>query len=645
MNINQAFEAVGPKIRAKAVSQLNIPGLTYVTQCKFNFTRGLLAGLIGLASAISHAEPLETTPGRGLEEPTNEPASGKGLEETTNFKKWAKGRILIMPRAGLPEKELAKILNAHGGKGRKIGQSNLYIVDLPGNASEESVVARLSHNPHIKSAELDYLVSPDLIPNDPYYFNTWHLPKIGAAEAWDDSQGSAVTVAILDSGVDSAHPDFAGRIVPGWNFYDNNSNTSDVYGHGTKVAGAAAAGTNNGTGVSGIAGQSKIMPIRVTSTTGSGYVSMLSQGTVWAADHGARVVNMSFGLIAGSSTIRNAAQYMKNKGGLVVVSAGNTGLNESYSPTTTLIAVSATDSNDMKASWSSYGNFVSMSAPGVGIWTATRGGGYGAVSGTSFASPVTAGVVALMMSGAPTLQNTKIESLLFSTAVDLGNMGRDPLYGYGRVNAAAAVRAAIAATPTLDIQDPVVSISSPLADATVSGLVPVNVAARDNVGVKHVELRVNTTTVAIDGSAPFGFTWDSNGAPNGRANLVAYAFDAAGNMAESDPVSVNVANVNVTVSKDITPPVVKIINPVAGNVSGNVKITVNATDNSAASGIKLYIYIDGVMKAVGSGSTLSYNWDTQSNTNTPAEQLVIKALAKDAADNTSSTSVNVIVTK
>ena len=147
-----------------------------------------------------------------------------------------------------------------------------------------------------------------------------------------------------------------------------------------------------------------------------------------------------------------------------------------------------------------------------------------------------------------------------------------------------------------DTQAPAVSITSPASGASVSGLVGINITASDNVGVARVELRVNSTTVAVDTSAPFAFTWDSGGVPNGMASLVAYAFDAAGNSKASTAVSVNVANGTTTVSKDTTAPQVKIVNPVAGNVSGNnVPISVNASDDSGASGITHMLYIDGVL--------------------------------------------------
>jgi thermitase len=492
-----------------------------------------LSGLIAFASFISHAAP----PAHANERAQNNFAGNALLENVHasrgSTEAWAKGRILVMPRAGLPAQALANILKEHEGKPRKIGQSDLYIVDLP-EYTEEGAIARLAHHPHLKFAELDHYVPPTLIPNDPYYPNGWHLPKIGSPAAWDSSQGSGITLAILDSGVDGKHPDLAAKMVSGWNFYDNNSNTSDVYGHGTKVAGAAAAITNNSTGVAGVAGQTKIMPIRITDTNGWGTWSGIANGLTWAADRGVRIANISFLGVTSSSSARSAAQYLKDKGGLVVVSGGNTGKQESYTNTTTMIVVTATDTNDIRASWSSYGDYIDLAAPGVGIWSTINGNGYGSVSGTSFSSPVTAGVIALMMAANGEMINTDIEQTLFSTAKDLGTTGRDPYYGHGRVDAAAAVRAVAIGTTSVDTEVPHVSIIDPLGGATVSGLVPVDIEATDNVGVVRTELWVNNTSVAVDTTAPFAFTWDSKGVTNGKASLIVRAFDAAGNAATSN---------------------------------------------------------------------------------------------------------------
>ena len=565
------------------------------------------------------------------------PTASAAQPPAAGAEQYARGRILVMPRAGLNADEFAKVLAPHGGRGRKVGQSNLHVVDLPGNGSEKAVIERLSKHPHVKFAELDRLVKSNFVPNDPYFGSEWHLSKVNAPAAWDLSQGSGVIIAILDSGVDGSHPDLAAQMVPGYNFYDNNTNTADVFGHGTAVAGVAAAASNNGTGVSGVAGLAKIMPVRVSDFNGWAYYSTITQGITYAADHGARIANASFAGVAGSASVQNAAQYMKSKGGLVFVSAGNNGVDENVAPTTTLIPVSATDEWDNRTSWSSYGNFVALSAPGI-TYTTSRGGSYQQWSGTSFSSPLSAGVAALMMSAKPSLDGAQIEKLMYSTAVDLGAPGRDIYYGYGRVDAGAAVRAAAGTVIAVDTQAPSVTISNLAASSTVSGAVPVNVNANDNVGVVRVELKVNGNTVAVDDAAPFAFSWNSAGVANGMANLVAHAYDAAGNVAASLPVAVNVANNVAPLLKDTTAPRLRIANPTSGRVSGNVTVSTSADDDSGAAGIRQFLYVDGVLVAKGTGSSMAYSWNSRKaakGTHT------IQATAMDAAGNSTTTSVNV----
>ncbi|MBK4735919.1 S8 family serine peptidase [Noviherbaspirillum pedocola] len=568
-------------------------------------------------------------------------AVGSASAAPAAAEQWAKGRILVMPRAGLPEQALAAIASTVGGHARKVGQSDLHIVDLPAGASETAAVQRLSQNPHIQFAELDRKVSAKFTANDPYFGSEWHLAKVNAPSAWDTTQGAGVTIAILDSGVDGSHPDLVPNLVAGYNFYDNNTNTADACGHGTAVAGTAAAVTNNGAGVAGVAGQAKIMPIRVAyfDTTYNecyAYYSTISNGLTWAADHGAKIANVSYGGVSASSSIISAAQYMQSKGGLVFVSAGNNGTQDTTTPTSSMIVVSATDPNDNLYSWSTYGSFVTLSAPGD-VWTTSNGSGYQEWMGTSFSSPLTAAVGALVMAANPNLTGASVQNILQSTAVDLGAAGKDIYYGYGRVNAAAAVQAALA-SPVADTTAPTASITSPGAGSSVSGVVPVSVSAADNVGVTSVQLTVNGTAVATSTSAPFSFSWDSTGVANGSATLVAYAYDAAGNKGASSSVTVNVANATTMVAKDTTPPVVSIVNPVPGMVSGTVSVNTNASDNNGTAGISQWIYIDGALKAQGTGATLSYSWNTRKVT---SGTHTIQAVAKDAAGNQSSTSVQV----
>ena len=356
--------------------------------------------------------------------------------------RWVSGRILVQTWPGTDEAELGALLQQHGGRNwRRLAGSTVHIVDVPARA-EQAVAAALAKNPRIKFAERDMLLPPAvIIPDDPYYPNAWHLDTINAPEAWDISFGNNVVVAVLDTGVDAAHPDLDGQLVAGWNMYDDNADTSDVHGHGTKVAGVVAAFSNNATGVTSIAWQAKIMPVRIAGTDGWASISTIASGLRWAADNGANIVNISYA-VSDSGTVTDAAEYMRSKGGLVFASAGNDGDQLTTPPNASIITVSATTSSDTKASWSNYGSVIDIAAPGSGIWSTKMGGGYGSVSGTSFSSPAAAAVAALIMASDPALGPDEVENVLKNTSDDLGSPGVDELYGYGRVNAAAATSSA-----------------------------------------------------------------------------------------------------------------------------------------------------------------------------------------------------------
>ena len=555
---------------------------------------------------------------------------------------WVPGRLLVQPRAGLPEAEFDKIVKQHGGKQvGKIEGVNVRIIQLPPQASEKAVEALLKNNKHLKFAERDMIVRPEGTANDTYYSSAWHLPKIGATTAWDVTTGDNVVIAVLDSGVDATHPDLAGRLIPGWNFYDNNSNTADVFGHGTLVAGSASANTNNGVGVASVAGNALIMPLRISATDGSASFSNMAKALTWAADKGAHVANISYQSVSGSATVASAAQYMKNKGGVTVVAAGNTGVEQTFAPTDTMISVSATTSSDAVASWSSYGSYVDVAAPGSGIWTTKKGGGYGSANGTSFASPVTAAVIAMMRSVNPVLPPADLEKILISTAVDLGTAGFDKKFGHGRINAAAAVSAAQSAKVS-DTSAPTVGIGAPIAGAKVSGLVAVDVSASDNVGVTRVELFVNGTKFASDTTAPYSFSWDSAAVADGNVSLTAYAYDAAGNFA-SRAVTVAVSNAvppsepEKTVA-DTVAPTASLINPTAGSTLSASKVAVSGAGVDNVGVVALRLYVDGKLETTVSGSKLSYSLNTR-KLSTGTHTIALEAV--DAAGNSGVQSVSV----
>ena len=502
--------------------------------------------------------------------------------------KYVEGQILVKPRAGLSDAQLEKILNkAKGRSVSKLQQIGAHIVKVPPQA-EDAVIRALSNNPHVDYAEKDRLVELSAItPDDPKYASQWHLPKIQAPTAWEASAGDGVTVAILDTGVEASHPDLVNNLVPGWNVVSNNSDTSPVMWHGTSVAGVVAATSNNALGVSSVAWGANIMPVRVSNTSdGVAQWSALASGILWAADHGAKVVNISYDVAIGSYLLNDAAQYLRSKGGVVVVAAGNANTDGGYSDDPYMITVAATTSSDAKASFSNYGNNIDVAAPGQDIYTTYLNGGYANTWGTSFASPTTAGVVALIMAANPRLTSNEVESILNSSADDLGSTGWDKYFGYGRVNAAAAVQMAMG-TSASDTQAPDVAISLPAYDSSVSGQVLVNVDASDNVGVSQVTLYADGQIVGSDSTAPYEFSWDSTQVANGNTTLTAYAYDAAGNTGISSGVAVNVQNQTTVV--DTTPPSVSILTPSGGQttVSGTVTVTVSAVDDTAVAKVSL----------------------------------------------------------
>lgn len=551
----------------------------------------------------------------------------------------ARGRILVAPQDNVSDTEFEADV-ARGG-GRALGRLrglNVRAVAVPAGA-EEAIAARLSRNPHVRFAEVDRLVEAGSLTNDPRFGSEWHLARINAAQAWDISMGAGVTIAILDSGVDATHPDLAGQLVPGWNFYDNNSNTADVNGHGTAVAGAAAAASNNGIGVASVAGAARIMPVRIADANAYAYWSTVAQGLTWAADHGARVANISYVGVSASATVRSAASYFRGKGGVVVVCAGNSSAMDNTPATDTMMVVAATDSNDLRAGFSTYGGFVDIAAPGVSILTTARGGGYQYWNGTSLASPIVAGTAALVLASRPDFSPAEVDATLLDSADDLGATGKDIYFGAGRVDAEIAVALAILTpVPVADTTAPSVSLASPTG-GTVSGIVTVAMNASDNVGVARVDLRVNGKTVATKTQAPYTVAWNSTSLQDGAATLTAAAYDAAGNEADSAAVAVSVANDSPAVAADTTAPTLTINNPVDGSrVSGMVLISTTAADDSGNAGITQVLSIDGAVAGSAIGADIHYKWNAKkarSGTHS------IEVTARDKAGNSVSRRVSV----
>ncbi|BCJ41847.1 hypothetical protein GCM10010168_75350 [Actinoplanes ianthinogenes] len=305
--------------------------------------------------------------------------------------------------------------------------------------------------------------------SDLYRSRQWDLGTMRAVDAWQTSTGAGVTVAVVDTGVDATNVDLSGKVLTGWDATtDKAGGNIDPNGHGTHVAGTIGAVTGNTIGVSSVAPDVKILPVRVLGANGSGYMSDAAEGIVWAADNGAQVINMSLGAGTKVTAVSNAIAYARGKGVTVIAAAGNEraqGSPISYPAADTgVIAVAATDSSDGVAPYSNAGSYVDVAAPGSAIlstYPAALGNSYGTMSGTSMASPHVAGLAALLKAAKPSLTPDQIEKAIETSAVDLGSAGKDNDFGYGRVDAVAALAAVAtpATAPTTSSPAPSPSVS------------------------------------------------------------------------------------------------------------------------------------------------------------------------------------------
>jgi len=357
----------------------------------------------------------------------------------------------------------------------------------------ERTLTMLQRDPTFVSAEPDSQMS--ILSQPPYFNSQWGITAVASSSVSSTTQGMNVTVAVIDSGVDASHPDLAGKVINGVDYRDGfsylnettnlidncvsytNANYSgtgrtkpvhvdfgkyDPNGHGTHVAGIIA---SNGIGVRSVAPQAKIMPVRVLSEQGTGDMSDVACGIIYAANNGAQVINMSLGFEPSviptvpdeNAAIRAAVEYAISKNVVVVAATGNdgtTGVSFLPADLPNVIGVGAvySSSDNSIASFSNRGNFVDVVAPGVGIWSTcsanqiydvcTTSDGdsmYESLDGTSMATPFVSGLAALVLSMDGNLKNTDVASIITTSATDKGLAGPDQIYGYGLINAPAAI--------------------------------------------------------------------------------------------------------------------------------------------------------------------------------------------------------------
>jgi thermitase len=409
-------------------------------------------------------------------------------------------QILVKFQPGTTLPEAAQIHRQLGGQVKQtIPDIGVQVVTVPRGQAMAKAKA-YSANPNVAYAEPDFVAEAMGNPDDPYLDLQWGLTKVDASQAWDLTTGSkVVNIAILDTGVDLDHPDLAGKVISQINL-TNSGNADDVYGHGTHVAGIAAAMTDNGIGIAGLGYSSAIMDVKVLDDNGMGAYSWIVSGILWAADNGADIINMSLGGSFASSALEDAINYAWSKGVVVVAAAGNNGDTAPMYPAyyTNCIAVAATDANDARASWSNYGDWVDVAAPGVSIYSTLKNNGYGYMSGTSMASPYVAGLAALVFTTVSDTNgdgklNDEVRSRIEATCDDINVSG----IGSGRIDAYRAVQTGTATGTTAGtVTDSVTGV--PISGATVSDGVRVAVTGANG---EYVINRVPEGTYSVAASA------------------------------------------------------------------------------------------------------------------------------------------------
>lgn len=374
------------------------------------------------------------------------------------------GELIVGLRGKQDLRNIASVQGVQIKNTDQSGLETLRTVVVQVEAGQEADMAvKLRKREDTRFVEYNYIVHPALTPSDPLWPQQYGPSRINAEQAWDTTIGSSeVIIGIIDSGIDAGHPEFEGRVLAGYDFIEDDYLPQDECGHGTHVAGIAAAAGNNGEGIVGMNWNVKILPLRVLGGYCRGTTADLAEALVWAAEEGVDVVNLSVGIGAPSTLLENATYYAYQHGVALFAAAGNAGTSPLFYPAaySWVMAIGATDQNDVRANFSNTGDGLGLMAPGVDILSTTPRGEfyyhevlgteqkYGYLGGTSMASPFVAGTAALM-AGFPEFDTPdKIYQAMTETALDLGSPGYDQTTGYGLLQANDALQFSPTLTPT-----------------------------------------------------------------------------------------------------------------------------------------------------------------------------------------------------
>ena len=365
--------------------------------------------------------------------PAGAPREPEPMVRNSTVVRYDPNRVAVTFKPGVTRAQVSSVIsNAGGTLEEAIPEINAYLVGVEPEHRAEVLESLQSSGAVASAAKEPIAEAFDTSPDDTDWPQQDGLRVVGFPKAWDVTQGSSkIVVAVIDTGVDAKHPDLRGALVPGWDFVGNDADPSDDQGHGTAVAGVIAARSNNHVGGAGVCWRCLVMPIKVLDSKGSGDDTVIAAGIVWAVDHGARVLNLSLGGPGSSVELTNALTYASEKGVVVVAAAGNAGVTTQFFPAADphVVSVAATTVADHRYSWSNFGSWVRFAAPGCNI-APILGDGYGTFCGTSSATPVVAGLVALELSAQPAATAREVEDALARAAFPL-----PAFVQYGRIDA------------------------------------------------------------------------------------------------------------------------------------------------------------------------------------------------------------------
>jgi len=360
-----------------------------------------------------------------------------------------KREVTVKFKVNPNDNELAKIYQDINGKMKR--HWDHYWIFKSKTKETDRLIQYFTSRQDVEFAEPNFLLLPNKLPNDPLFMRyQWNLPMINADKAWNISQGNeSIIVAVVDTGVYLGHEDFQGKLVKGYNVLTDTNDAMDDNGHGSHVAGIISASTNNTIGIAGLSWNNKIMPIKAIGADGTGSSFDIAKGIRWAADNGARVINMSVGNYHPSGILHESIRYASNKGVVLVAASGNDNTDQPSFPAAypEVISVAAVDQNAMRADFSNYGHYIDVAAPGVDIPSTYIYDEYAALSGTSMACPHVAGLAGLILSVNPNLTNVEVRKIMEESAKDLGNPGKDIEYGYGMIDVHQALKIASNQSP------------------------------------------------------------------------------------------------------------------------------------------------------------------------------------------------------